>query len=138
MLEGEEEGDREGEAKAIPSGAAALEKAVAGASAMAGVGEMGKFLGPLLALFVVLQAVQTVAAGTGFGAVTLAGMGEEATTRVLSPKVPAPVGPKKNGRTVPAPSKVPIGSGRVPPPRAGGGGGFFVNQAAEMRRLVGR
>ncbi len=123
------------DARTRTSGGAALQKAV-GAELGAGQGlGAAEFLGPLLALFTVLRGVQTLRTGLGLGRVQAAGISEEATVRVLRPRVPAREGPTP---ARPSPAKVPVGVARAPAPRSGGGGGFFVNQAAMMQKLIGR
>ncbi len=136
-LEDEKEpSEPEGDASARNTGADALAEAVGGVFSREGLLGAGKFLGPLLALFTIMRAVQT-GGGLPIGTVSRAGFAEEATTRVLSPRVPAREGPTP-ARPTPGRAPVPVGSGRSPAPRGGGGGGFFVNQAAEMKRLIGR
>ncbi len=127
----EDEVKQDEDVQARPSGAEALEAAVGKELAGAQAGQLGKLIGPVLALMVVLRAVQTVSSGTGLGAVSLAGMGEEATTRVLQPKVP--------GREGPTPARAPVPAARFRKPVAGpggAGGGFFSNQTAVMKQLV--
>ncbi len=132
----EKEGEEsEEDAEARPSGATALQAAVGQEVGTTGLGAM-EFLGPLLALFTVLRGVQTIASGLTMGRVQAAGVSEEATVRVLRPQVPAREGPTP---AKPTPSKVPVGAGRAAAGTArGGGGGFFVNQAAEIKQMIGR
>ncbi len=133
----EKEGaESEEDVQGRPSGAGALRAAVGREAGSALRDASLELLGPLLALFTVLRGVQTLGPGLKMGRVQAAGVAEEATVRVLRPEVPAKEGPRPS-RPTPAPSKAPVGSGRVPAPR-GGGGGFFVNQAAQMRMLLGR
>lgn len=133
VLEKERETSDE-DARTRTSGGEALQKAV-GSEIGAGQGlGAAEFLGPLLALFTVLRGVQTLSTGLGLGRVQAAGLSEEATVRVLRPRIPAREGPRP-GRTIP--SKVPVGITRSPAPASGGGGGFFVNQAAVMQKLIG-
>ena len=100
-----------------------------------GFGDALGFLGPILALFTILRAIQTME-GLPIGNITKAGFAEEATTRVLRPRVPAKEGPKPSRPTTPA--RVPVGITRAPQPmpRAGGGGGFFKNQALELQKMI--
>ncbi len=130
-----EPSEEDAQGKPLRSAAAALQAAVGSEVATLGMG-VAEFLGPLLALFTILRAVQTVGPGLKMGRVQAAGIGEEATVRVLRPVVPAREGPTP---ARPAPAKVPVGVSRAPAPRSGGGGGgFFTNQAAVMKQLIGR
>lgn len=132
--EGGDDPKRATEDPELGSGLVALQKAVGSELGVTGLGAM-EFLGPLLALFTVLRAVQTLGPGLKMGRVQAAGIGEEATVRVLRPQVPAREGPTP---ARPSPGKVPVGSGQTQAPRGRGGGGFFVNQAAELRQMLGR
>lgn len=118
----------------MESGATALQAAVGDRMAAPGLGGAMELIGPLLALFTVLRAVQTLGPGLKMGRVQAAGLGEEATVRVLRPHVPAREGPTP---ARPAPAKSPVGAPRFTSAPRGGGGGFFVNQAAQMRKLIG-
>ncbi len=129
----EKEGvEQDEDADAKLSGSAALQSAVGSELGVTGIGA-AEFIGPLLALFTVLRGVQTLRGGMKIGRVEAAGLSERATVRTLRPAIPAKEGP------VPSrPSKAPVPSVRRPAPTfRGAGGGFFVNQAAEMRRLIG-
>lgn len=99
-----------------------------------GLSGLGEFLGPILALFLIMRGIQTME-GLPIGTLSKAGFAEEATTRVLEPRIPAKEGPRPSvpGR-VPVPAKHPIRSTGV----GGMGGGFFVNQAAQLKKLTGR
>ncbi len=121
----EEREEQEEDAQAKPFGQKAMQAAVGQEMAKTGQG-LGEMVGPLLALFTILRGVQ-VAGGLPVGNVTKAGMAEEATTRVLRPKPPG-----TNGSGM-RPGRVAVGGGI-----RGGAGGMFVNQAAEMQKLMGR
>ena len=124
-LEEEKEPKSDEDVQARPSGGVALERALAGEKLGFGLGELGNLLAPLLAFFTVVRGVQTLK-GLPIGTVTKAGFAEEATTRVLNPKVPAREGPTPARRTRPA----------VPIKGAGSGGRFFESQAVELGRMV--
>lgn len=134
-LEDREESKSEEDADARPSGAEALSRAVGDEVGISGFAGAMEFIGPLLALFTIMRAVQTLG-NMQMGRVTAAGFAEEATVRTLRPEIPAEEGPRPSRPT--RPSKVPVGQGRAPPPRGGGGGGFFFNQAEIMRGILRR
>ncbi len=133
-LEKEREKSEE-DARTRTGGLEALQKAVGSEIGLGHGLNATEFLGPLLALFTVLRGVQTLRTGLGMGRVQAAGISEEATVRVLRPRIPAREGPTPARR---GPARVPVGVSRSPAPRSGGGGGFFVNQAAVMQKLIGR
>ncbi len=139
MLEDREESEEDAQAKPsgqLASSAVALQAAVGQEMATTGLG-VGELLGPLLALFTILHAVQTVKPSIQMGRVTAAGFGEEATVRTLRPAVPAREGPTP---ARPSPQKVPVGVTKAPAPRGAGGGigggGFFQSQQKIMGRLI--
>ena len=123
-LEQDEERQSDEDVQARPSGSVALERSLAGQFAGSGLGRLGELLGPLLALFTVVRGVQTLK-GLPIGTVTKAGFAEEATTRVLNPKVPAREGPTPAPRPGAQPARV-----------GGAGGKFFESQAVELGRMV--
>lgn len=133
----EEEVTADEDARARPSGAAALARAVGAEAGFSGFAGALELLGPLLALFTVLRGIQTLGPGLKMGRVQAAGVAEEATVRVLKPQVPAKEGPRPSRPTRP-PVKVPVpvGISRTAAPRSGGAGGFFFKQAQEMRSLL--
>ncbi len=128
----EDMADNEEDADAKPFGQPAFRKELAREGAgFKGAFDM-EFIGPLLALFTLMRAVQ-IMGGLPVGNVVKMGMAEEATTRVLQPRVPAREGPTP-ARKHPG---VPVGTRGSPAPKgAGGGGGFFSNQAAELKNVI--
>ena len=131
-LEEEDRKETDEDVQARPSGAMALERALQGQLQGSQVGGLAGLLGPLLAFFTVVRGVQTLK-GLPIGNVTKAGFAEEATTRVLNPKVPAREGPTPAKRTVPV--RTTAGS-PFKATGAGRGGHFFESQAAELGRMV--
>ncbi len=133
-VEREDGGDEDAEGR--PSGAEALRAAIGDEVAMVGSAGFAEMVGPLLALFTVLRGVQTLRGALPLGRVQAAALSEEATVRVLRPRVPAREGPTP---AKPTPAKVPVAGGRVPARSFGGaGGGFFVNQAQVLQQMMGR
>ncbi len=131
-LEEEKVRETDEDVQARPDGVVALENALKGTLAGSQLGRLGDLLGPLLALFTVVRGVQTLG-GLPVGNITKAGFAEEATTRVLQPKMPPNEGPR------PARPSDPVRAPRFTPARAsGGGGGFFSNQTAELKQMMGR
>lgn len=134
----EQEGEPESDSQDEPtSGAAALQSAVGDELGVPGFAGALELLGPLLALFTILRAVQTVGPGLKMGRVQVAGAAEEATVRTLrplkEPKVPAKEGPRPSRPTVP---RVPIPAGRAVSGGSGGGGGFFASQTRLLNKLI--
>ncbi len=122
----------EGDTKTT-SGAEALSRAVGSELGVTGLGA-AELIGPLLALFTVLRGIQTVKGGMKIGRVEAGSISERATVRTLRPEVPAKEGPRPS-----KPTKAPLPRVRQPAPTfKGAGGGFFVNQAAEMKRMMGQ
>lgn len=127
-----ERSDSDEDAQTRTSGTAALSRAVGVELGVSGIGA-AEFLGPLLALFTVLRGVQTLKGGMKIGRVEAAGFSERATVRTLRPEVPAKEGPSPS-----RPTRAPVPRVSQPAPTfRGAGGGFFVNQAAELQRLIG-
>ena len=116
-LEEEKVKDTDEDLQARSSSAVALERALAGELGGSRFGQLRDLLGPLLAFFTVVRGVQTLK-GLPIGTVTKAGFAEEATTRVLNPKMPAKEGPRPSRPSDPIPAKR-----MVPAGRATGGGG---------------
>ncbi len=125
--------ESEDEVQAKPFGEQALQAELAREMGTRGSLGLGELVGPLLALFTIVRGIQMLG-GLPVGNVSKAGMVEEATTRVLQPRVPAREGPTP-ARTRPG---VPVGKGSSTAPGGrGGGGGFFTNQASELKSVLG-
>lgn len=131
-IEDRDEVRQDEDADAKMSGAQALSRAVGSELGVTGLGA-SELIGPLLALFTVLRGIQTMKGGMQIGRVDVASLSERATVRTLRPEIPAKEGPRPS-----RPTKSPLPRTRQPAPTfRGAGGGFFVNQAAEMKRLIG-
>ncbi len=135
----EKEGEEsEEDADARPSGAAALQRAVGDQLGVTGFAGALDFIGPLLALFTIMRAIETLGPGLKMGRVAVAGAAEEATVRTLrplkEPKVPAKEGPRPSR---PTPAKAPVVGG-IRSSRGFAGGGFFSQQSITLKGLIGK